>query len=249
MNSKDIFLIIFSSVPVVTLFVLKRPIAQNNNYHIFADNRRIFGLPNGMDVLSNSAFIFTGLSGIAALLTINNGGGHITGFTSYLTFFIGLCLTAFGSAWYHVKPDNKRLVWDRIPMTIAFAGFFCSVLSEVVSAAAGKFLLLPLLMVGVVSVFYWAWSEKKGRGDLRPYVIVQFLPMVLVPVILVFYDTHAAYWPYILWLLLFYALAKMFEYFDELVYSWGNVVSGHTLKHLFAAAGTLSIVEMLRNSF
>jgi hypothetical protein len=33
-----------------------------------------------------------------------------------------------------------------------------------------------------------------------------------------------------------YALAKVFEYLDEQIYAIGHVVSGHTLKHLVAAA-------------
>jgi hypothetical protein len=33
-----------------------------------------------------------------------------------------------------------------------------------------------------------------------------------------------------------YALAKVLEYFDEQIYAIGFVVSGHTLKHVVAAA-------------
>lgn len=245
MTNKDLFLIFFSLIPVISLFILKGPLAQRDDYHRFADGRKILGLPYGMDVLSNITFVAAGLAGIMILINIRNGGGQISGLSSYFTFFIGLCLTGFGSAWYHLNPNNKTLVWDRLPMTIAFAGFFSSVLSEQVSAAAGQNLLLPLLVIGLSSVIYWAWSEKKGRGDLRPYLIVQFLPMLLVPLILILYGAERTYWPYIALLLAFYVVAKIFEHFDEHVYSWGNIVSGHTLKHLFAAAGTLSVVIML----
>ena len=29
-------------------------------------------------------------------------------------FFAGILLTAFGSSFYHLAPDNERLFWDRL---------------------------------------------------------------------------------------------------------------------------------------
>jgi len=245
MSNKDIFLILFSVISVIALYIFKGPIAQRDDYHRFADSRKIFGLPNAMDVLSNLAFMAAGLIGIIYIHEIYNAGGQIAGLSSYFTFFIGLSLTGLGSAWYHLNPNNKTLVWDRLPMTIAFAGFFSSVLTEQVSGAAGQKLLFPLLIIGMASVIYWAWSEKAGRGDLRLYLLVQFLPMLLVPFILVLYGADENYWPYIAFLLGFYVVAKVFEHFDDRIYSFGNIVSGHTLKHVFAAAGTLSLIWVL----
>ena len=235
----------FSFAITAALFIFKGPIAQRNDYHRFADGRKILGLPNGMDVLSNLAFIAAGVAGLANLSFIVNSGGQVNGFAAYLTFFAGLCLTGLGSAWYHLNPNNKTLVWDRLPMTIAFAGFFSSVLTEQVSAEAGQNLLFPLLIISMASVIYWAWSEKKGRGDLRLYLLVQFLPMLLVPFILVLYGADGNYWPYVVFLLGCYVVAKVFEHFDELVFSRGSFISGHTVKHLFAAVGTLGLIKVL----
>lgn len=226
-------------------FILKKPISQDEDYHDFADTKKIWGIPNGMDVLSNIAFVLPGFSGLLFIGTVTLKEGNLENYAPYIVFFAGLFLTGFGSAWYHLKPDNKTLVWDRIPMTIAFAGFFCSVLSEQAGTYAGNVTLIPLLVAGIASVLYWSWGESKGSGDLRPYGLVQFLPMILVPLILFMYGASADYWPYIATLLGFYALAKVFESLDDLIYSKGNLVSGHTLKHIAAGFGTFSILFMV----
>jgi hypothetical protein len=47
-------------------------------------------------------------------------------------------------------------------------------------------------------------------------------------------------------LVLFYGLAKLFELFDHQVYqALGGVVSGHALKHLFAAGATACVLVIL----
>jgi hypothetical protein len=45
----------------------------------------------------------------------------------------------------------------------------------------------------------------------------------------------------------FYAVAKYFEYGDESLYSLGHLMSGHTLKHLFAALATVSVLNIEKN--
>ena len=42
-----------------------------------------------------------------------------------------------------------------------------------------------------------------------------------------------------------YALAKVLEHFDRSVYAVTGFVSGRTLKHVLAAAGTACLVKML----
>ena len=42
-----------------------------------------------------------------------------------------------------------------------------------------------------------------------------------------------------------YALAKVFEAFDAPIYALGGVVSGHTLKHLAAAAGAAWLLRVV----
>jgi hypothetical protein len=40
-----------------------------------------------------------------------------------------------------------------------------------------------------------------------------------------------------------YALAKLFEFYDGAIYSAGSILSGHTLKHLAAAAACVAILR------
>jgi hypothetical protein len=44
-----------------------------------------------------------------------------------------------------------------------------------------------------------------------------------------------------------YALAKLGEVLDSLVFAMGGIVSGHTLKHIIAAAAIYLILRMLKN--
>lgn len=244
MAIKGLLLIIIAILSIGITFIFK-PIPQAPRYHSFADKRAVLSIMNGMNVLSSIPFVIVGLMGIFCVGPIIMEGENLITLLSYLTFFAGLFLTGFGSAWYHLMPTNETLVWDRLPMTIAFAGFFCSVVSELVNPVAGIILLIPLLLLGFFSVIYWIWTERRGHGDLRLYGLVQFLPMLLIPLIMVMYDAPAGYSPYLVALLIFYLIAKVFELLDSVIYSWSHFISGHTLKHLFAAVGTFCLLLML----
>ena len=107
-------------------------------------------------------------------------------------------------------------------------------------------LLLPLLVVGISSVLWWAWTESAGAGDLRFYGLVQFLPVVLIPLMLFMYPVPRYFIWFMVALALFYILAKVLEIVDHQVYhALGGVVSGHALKHLVAAGATACVLVML----
>src|SRR2546430_1898790 len=89
----------------------------------------------------------------------------------------------FGSAYYHYAPSTPTLVWDRLPMTVAFMALFAMVVRDRISESCGRVLLWPLVLAGVTSVGYWHWSEFHGRGDLRAYAVIEFLPMLLMPLL------------------------------------------------------------------
>jgi hypothetical protein len=157
---------------------------------------------------------------------------------AYVLFFSGLALIALGSAYYHLAPQNQTLVWDRLAMSIAFMALFGMVWGEFINGRVGRVLWPLLTLAGIGAVLYWYITEIGGRGDLRYYVLVQFLPMLIIPVILLCFRslfTHvSAYW----WLLATYSAAKLFEHFDVGIYQVTGIISGHTLKHIAAALGT-----------
>jgi len=234
-------------VPLVAVIgvLLLEPISQPLSYHEFADRRTFSGIPNLFDVLSNLPFLVIGLTG---LLRLSTGQLHSDAELrpAIAWFFLGVFLTAFGSAFYHLRPDNASLVWDRLPMTLAFMGLVALVFGEYINVDLGRFLLWPLLIIGVCSVLWWHYTEQLGRGDLRIYGLVQFLPMFLLPLVLMSYPARWSrgndYWLVGGW----YLAAKLLEFFDRNVFNLTGGVSGHTLKHLAAAMAAWQLLKMLR---
>lgn len=221
------------------------PVPQDAAYHAFADQRTLFGVPNFWNVVSNLPFLLVGIAGILVLRSRRAGGTLPELRPAFFAFFIGSALVAFGSGYYHLAPNNETLVFDRLPMTIAFMGFFSLILGEHLDPKLGRRSLLPLLIVGTASVLYWWITESRGHGDLRPYALVQYLPIVLIPLILILFPSRLTNVRLIWGVLAAYALAKVLEYFDLPIYrSLG--ISGHTLKHLVAAIGMFLPAVALR---
>ena len=167
------------SVLAVAIVSFQDPIAQDPGYHLFHDDRTLLGIPNFWNVISNLPFLFAGLMGMqwVAMATPDNCLRQLR--PAYYILFLGISFVAAGSDYYHLGPVNSTLVWDRLPMTIAFMALFSLVIGEFISIRAGQLLLLPLLVCGIISVVYWHITEGKGVGDLRLYALVQFLPMLL----------------------------------------------------------------------
>jgi hypothetical protein len=226
----------------VMLFIPR--ISQPQAYHHFADQRTILSLPNALNVLSNVPFAIVGALGLIALRRPELGL-NAEERRAYAVFFTGVLLTSAGSAFYHLAPDDARLVWDRLPMTLAFMGLLAAVLGERVAPAVGRVALLPLLSIGAASVVYWYVTETRAAGDLRPYLLVQFIPVIAIPVMVMWlpakYSGGSAFFA----VAGLYVLAKVCEVYDQNILSVGTIVSGHTLKHLLSAAGIYILVVML----
>lgn len=230
---------------IIGVFLLD-PISQQDAYHRFADSRSVFGIPNFWNVVSNILFAGVGLAGMRFLAGTGQPGIVSSLLPSYRVFFAGLLLTAFGSAWYHANPGIESMVWDRLPMTLVFMSLFSIVIGEQVSEKLGRHLLVPLLIAGAGTVLYWWLGEASNGGDLRPYVLVQFLPMVLIPLLLVLYESPFDRTGFIWQMIVLYAAAKVFEHIDYSIFSVGGVISGHSLKHVVAAIATLVFLGGLK---
>lgn len=222
------------------------PIAQEPGYHNFADQRHIINIANFFNVLSNLPFVIIGIMGIRLVALRQATGGLAELQTLYLTFFVGVFLTGFGSAYYHFQPSNQTLLWDRLPMTIAFVTLFSVIVGEYISIQLARKLFVPLLIAGIASVVYWYATELGGHGDLRAYVLVQFLPVVLIPLILWLFNSKLNGDKYIWGIIGAYGVSKLMELFDARLYSAFGLLSGHSLKHLVAAFGTLIFYWALR---
>ena len=233
---------------VIVCFLPRIP--QPQSYHEFADRRVFLGIPNFDDVVSNAPFAVFGLWGLVYLFRLNPQE-RVLRFIDpreripYVILFIGVLLTAFGSSYYHWNPNNSTLVWDRIPMTIVFMSLISGLIMERISLRWGLRLLPVLLLIGVGSVLQWYWSEVRGVGDLRFYATVQAYAVIFVLLILLLPPRYTRSSDLIV-IAGFYVLAKLLETFDRTIFSWGQIVSGHTLKHLAASMAAYWILRMLQ---
>ena len=203
--------LLISAFAAVGFLILTPPIPQDENYHRFADHRSILGIPNFWNVVSNLPFALVGVWGLR----------RFSDLTSRI-LFAGVLLTAFGSGYYHLYPNDATLVWDRLPMTLVFMPLVVLVISQWMGTAWGRRVQWPLILFGIGSVLWW-----RAEGDLRLYAIAQFGPALLLLPAFWFDRGIRRLWS----AAAFYALAKIFETFDSRIYAL-LPVSGHTLKHL-----------------
>lgn len=227
------------------LLGLMPKIPQDQAYHVFADRRDFFAIPNFLNLVSNLAYVLVGLPGLASVWRGRRSQQAATATMLYALFFLGVIFTGFASACYHVAPDNTSLAWDRLAMAVAFMALFSIVMHERISAKWGMRLAAPLIVLGMLSVLYWLYTESMQQGDLRLYVLVQFLPLILLPFILLLYQPVYGGDRYYWLMMLCYLLAKLAEHFDfGIMNISGEIVSGHTLKHLLSALAAWFMVLM-----
>jgi len=237
--------LVFTAIMCAVVAWATPRLPQPLDYHRFADTRTLFGVPNALNVLSNIPFAIVGIAG---LLVVSRSRGCVDAIErwSYAVLFAGVTLTAFGSSWYHLAPDNDRLVWDRLPMAIGFMGLLTAIVAERVSARAARALLVPLVALGCGSVFYWHWTELHGIGDLRPYLLVQFGSLVVILVMLSVRRGRHSGTAYLIVGLAAYAAAKGLELTDRPIFDLGHLISGHTLKHVVSALAVACLAVMLK---
>lgn len=240
----------------ITLFIDR--IDAPDSYYRFADTRRFLGVPNFMDVASNVGFLIAGALGLAYL---QGGGGRADPIGRevrwpFAVFFAGVVFTTFGSAAFHLEPlladgslNSAGMLWDRLPITVAFMALLAAFVADRVHAGTGLVLLPLLVAAGVAATLYWYATFNAGAGDLRPYALVQAYPALAIALMCWLFPGRSTDGRYVLYLVLWYGVAKAFEAYDGAVFELpGNVVSGHTIKHLLAAAAAYVVLAMLRRT-
>jgi len=218
-------------------------LAQPVHYHDFADQRSWGWLPHAMDVISNLPFALWGMVGIWALLravreqAVSAAAAAMAGL-----FFGGLWVTAAVSAAYHLQPGDAGLAWDRGGMVLAFAGLLGLAAMRAVSTRAGMALATAVLVLGPLSVYAWSLS-----GNVLPWAVLQGGGMALILGFACLRPAQAWELP-VRWglVIAIYALAKLLELGDHAAYEWtGQLVSGHSLKHMVAACAAWPVVSAL----
>jgi hypothetical protein len=247
MNQKTkLFIVLLICLVAFAALFLVKPIPQDEAYHQFADQWEILGVSHFWNVISNIPFFLVGVIGTIACLRKKWSGLDTPARGAYLLFFLGVTFTGLGSAYYHLNPNTNTLFWDRLPMAVTFMAFFTALITEYINEKLAKIMLGPLAALGCVSVFYWRFTEQAGAGDLRLYALVQYLPVLFIPFIIIAYKARYTRSKDLYVVLLSYLAAKLAEHFDGFIYTVTTVLSGHTLKHFFAAFGVFWLLRMLR---
>ena len=211
--------------------------------------RRGFVIPHFGDVMSNIVIFAGGLFGIFLLQQSNDNDGVDNVSRKWqldvclpILFYSTIAISV-GSTYYHWNPHDASLVFDRLPMTLAFVSIFCFMLEEYIpnNSRLGQSLLTPLLLLGIFSVLYWRWMD-----DLRLYALVQFLPLIIIAGLLVCYQPkHGGAFQHTL-ALICYALAKICEDLDYTIFARTNKrISGHSMKHVLAGIASILLASVL----
>jgi hypothetical protein len=244
MSRGSLFVILFTAASLAAAFLvpaMPQPVA----YHDFADQRAILGVANFLDVASNAGFLLAGIAGIVVVLRRRTIFAHPAERWPYAIFFLGVLLTAAGSGYYHLAPDNERLFWDRLPMTVTFMSLIAAQVVDRVSVRGGLALLAPLLLVGAASVVYWLATERAGAGNVIPYGLLQGYAVVMMLLLAALYRSRYTRGADIYWVFGAYIAAKLFETLDGELLRLGGLVSGHSIKHLAAAFAGFMVCRML----
>ena len=226
------------------------PLSEPRIFSVLADERAFFGISNFLNVVSNAPFLLVGAWGLYFLsrAETRQPGAFIDPMEKwpYVFCFLAVALVSAGSAYYHLVPDDGRLMWDRLPMSLGFMSVLSAVVVERISAKVGLRLLLPLLAIGAGSVVYWRWSVLQGTENLLPYAAVQYGSIAAILAIAALFPSRYTRGNDIIGVMVLYGAAKVTEVLDAQIYALGQVVSGHTLKHLIAAAATYWLLRMLQ---
>jgi hypothetical protein len=227
---------------MIALLAAHGRIAQPVHYHDFADHSAAFGIHHAADVLSNAGFALVAIWGWLMLRPRRDSDALRAGWPGYRLFLIGLFLTAFGSGFYHFAPDNARLIWDRLPIALACAGLLVGVRGDTRPGLKTEIEAIVLALFAVATVAWWAYTDSSGADDLRPYLLLQGLPLVLIPLWQAIHRAPRADRIAFAAAMALYVLAKVAEVFDHEIANALGFVSGHSLKHLIATMATAAVV-------
>jgi hypothetical protein len=240
---KKSYVIPLLAVLIIGALILYGPVQQDETYHDFTDKRFFLGIPNFLDVITNLPFALVGLLGLLAVARLPEKRLRLI-----LSLLFGaFLLLTIGSGYYHLQPNNVTLVYDRIPIGIIISCFFAFIVYDRVNASFGYVLFFVLSAASVLSVLYWIYTEGQGSGDLRWYAFVQFFPVLAIPLILWLYKSPFKHGREVIPIFHLFGLAKLMESLDEQIFVLTNqVISGHSLKHLFMVGAGFCIEKMVR---
>jgi hypothetical protein len=90
-----------------------------------------------------------------------------------------------------------------------------------------------------------AFLDPRERGDVRLYGVVEFYPLVAIPLLLLLFPPRYTGTSFLLSMAGAYLAALLFEALDGPILRWTGAVSGHSLKHAAAAAACFLVIPLL----
>jgi hypothetical protein len=219
--------------------MLRAPVKQALDYHAFDDTRALFGVPNFWNVASNLPFLVVGLLGIEELSDCPRGALSASmppnsffrrrdlrrSRLSLLSSYAGQRLPDLGSPAHddgvHVLCRDHHRGAHRSPDR-------CPVAATACAARRGVGRLLA--------------ADRR----LRPYIVVQFLPLLVIPLVLLLFPSSFSSVALVWAMLGSYALSKALELGDDFTFAFGGLMSGHALKHAVAALSMYLFVLAVR---
>lgn len=211
----------------VVFFLSVSPIYDGADVNVYADQRTFLGIPNFFLVAPGLIFFILGLLGLWKLGTERKTFLRAV----WMMFFIASIGIGLGSGYYHLDPSDSRLFWDRISISTAFMALLAGVISERIALNRAKIIAPLLILAGMGSIFYWAWS-----GDVRFYDLIQCFSIIVLPLLCLCFPMKGD--KYIYGVVVFYILAKVVEIYDGQIFSLTHqMISGLTLKELGGAVG------------
>ncbi|XP_078428935.1 uncharacterized protein LOC144701104 isoform X2 [Wolffia australiana] len=228
-------------------FLVAMPkVPHSRTHHQFADMRNLLGVPNTLNVISSFPLLIVGVVGFVLCLHRSCFGISVKGeIWGWAFFFAGVVGLAFGTPYYHLKPDDSRCICETFPVLICTVSLFSILIVERVDGRLGLACLFSLILLVLGSIAY----ERK-YDDLRLRMTLTFVPSLSIPVLAFMFPakySHSRYW--------FLAagchlLARLAASADMKIYSsTGYIISGHSLAHIIFACvpGLLFLMLWFRN--
>ncbi|MDP6869295.1 MAG: hypothetical protein QGI21_00785 [Candidatus Poseidoniaceae archaeon] len=242
-NSGNAKILYFGSlISLLIIAIAYGKIEQDQSYHAFADNRTLLGIQNGLDVISNLAILYPGLLGLMLHNERKDDFEYRDGIESLIHYhlFGGMLVTFVGSVLYHLDPTDTTLILDRFGMAIVIACYCSLLISDFISVDLAKKMHTPIIIIGISTILYWAIID-----DLRAYFIFKHQPLILIMILLIYGKNSYDKSQYYLWSISFIMLATLVENLDVEIYKSLGIISGHTLKHIFAGIALWWIYKMI----
>lgn len=244
-----IYLLILLAFALLLAAAVLPPISQSALYHDFADQRLYWGIPNLLNVASNLIFLIVGIAGLLYLKKeplLQQHQPLPVEMRLYRLIFASTVATCLGSIYYHWEPNLVSLFWDRLPIAIGFTSLLAATVMERFSANWLNYSAILLPIAGAISTLYWLWSELYGVGNLNFYIAAQFCSIILILLLVSGFPSRYTHASEIYRVMFIYGLAKLAETADQEIYQFGNIISGHTLKHILAGLAVYFILRMLK---